>query len=130
MRSRISPAPPVLTEQKEQELLFTWAASNESRWPELELLFAIPNGLRISIGAALKARRAGLKAGVPDVCLPVPRNGYHGLFIELKRVKGGRLSPEQAEWLRGLEEHGYKCVVAAGFEAARRAIEDYLSILE
>ena len=127
MRSRISPAPPVLTEQQEQELLFSWAASNESRWPELKLLFAIPNGLRISIGAALKARRAGLKAGVPDVCLPVPRGRHHGLFIELKRTKGGRLSPEQAGWLRGLEKHGHKCVVARGFDAARRAIQDYLS---
>jgi VRR-NUC domain len=127
MRSRILPAPPILTEQKEQESLFNWAASNGSRRPELRLLFAIPNGLRTSIGVALKAKRAGLKAGVPDVFLPVPRGRHHGLFIELKRVKCGRLSPQQKAWLRRLEKHGYKCVVARGFDAARRAIEHYLS---
>lgn len=128
MRPKISPKPRILTEQREQELLFAWAASRESNWPELKLLFAIPNGLRTSIGVALKAKRAGLKAGVPDVCLPVSRGRHHGLFIELKRVKGGRVSPQQEHWLRGLKKHGYKCLVAAGFPAARHAVEEYLSL--
>jgi hypothetical protein len=86
---------------------------------KLKLLFAIPNGLRTSIRVAVKAKRAGLNAGVPDICLPVPQGGYHSLFIELKRVKGGRLSPRQRGWLRSLQNQGYRCVIAPGFDAAK-----------
>lgn len=36
---------------------------------------------------AVALKRQGVKAGVPDICLPVARNGYHGLHIELKAGK-------------------------------------------
>ena len=78
------------------------------------------------LAARLKA--AGVKSGVPDICLPVPRAGYHGLYIELKRQKGGRISPEQTEWIDALIKQGYCAAVCRGWEAAREEILRYLTI--
>ena len=68
----------------------------------------------------------GVRAGVPDVCLPVPRGKYHGLYIEMKRADGGRLRPDQEGWLEALREQGYRAEVCHGFDAARLVITEYL----
>lgn len=102
--------------------------------PELRNLFAIPNGgsrgdsvkSRVITGARLKAE--GVKAGVPDIYLAVARNGYHGLYIELKRVKGGRLEDDQIRWLNSLNAQGYRAVVCFGWNDARDVICRYLGV--
>ena len=66
------------------------------------------------------------KARVPDICLPVARGGSHGLYIELKRAKGGRVTPEQIEWLENLKNQGYEVAVCNGWETAAKVIENYL----
>ena len=66
-----------------------------------------------------------MKKGVPDLCLPVPRKNYHGLYIEMK-YGNGRTSKEQREWINKLNEQGYKAVVCNGFEKAKETIEKYL----
>jgi hypothetical protein len=115
-------------EHDEQKALFAWAKwAEKSQYPELKRLHAIANGGYRNIVTARKMKAEGVKPGVPDISLPVPRHGYHGLYIELKRRKGGRLSPEQAEWIKGLREDGYRVDVCMGFEAARDAIMEYLS---
>lgn len=53
-------------------------------------------------------KAAGVKPGVPDMFLPVAREGCHGLYIELKRRDGGRVSPEQTAWMDALARQGYK----------------------
>ena len=63
---------------------------------------------------------------MPDIFLPAPRGGYAGLFIEMKRRKNGRVSIDQATWLKALEKQGYKAIVAHGWEEARDEIEGYL----
>ena len=66
---------------------------------------------------------------MPDICLPVARAQYHGLYVELKRQGGsGRTSPEQRQWLADLTEQGYRAVVVAGWQAAQREILDYLRL--
>ena len=115
---------PVPSESVEQQNLFRWAAV---RWPkEMRLLYHVPNEgkRRRANGARLKAE--GLRAGVPDINLDVARGEYHGLRIEMKRRRGGRVSPEQAAWLEALREQGYAAVVAYGWEEAADAIEKYL----
>jgi hypothetical protein len=64
---------------------------------------------------------------VPDLCLPVPRLGFHGMFIELKTGKN-KPSPEQAEFLDTLAEQGYYAAVCWGAEEAIREIKEYLGI--
>lgn len=113
---------PIPTEHWEQVQLFQWAAYHR----DLDLMYAIPNGQKRDIRIALKLKEEGVKPGVPDICLPVPRGGKHGLYIELKRRKYGRVSPEQLQWLEALMREGYECAVCHGWEMARDTIEEYL----
>ncbi len=67
----------------------------------------------------------GLRAGLPDLMLAVATQGAHGLFLEMK-AKGGKVSPAQNEVMGILQEQGYSCFVAFGFEDARNQILIYL----
>lgn len=77
---------------------------------------------------AINLKRMGVSAGFPDVEIPLVRGHYHGFYIEMKRQKGGRLSPEQAEWLSYLREQGYFAEVAKGFEEAKKMFLDYIAL--
>lgn len=119
-------ASPIPTESVEQQLLFRWAKMASGKWPELELLYHVPNEGKRShrTGARLKAE--GLKNGVPDICLPVARGGHHGLYIELKRVRNSRVTKEQLEWIEKLIAQGYVAAVCRGCEEAIELITGYL----
>lgn len=133
-RKKLKLRPQVPTEGHEQEALMDWAQAASYRFPELRLLYAVPNGIPIhgpqkfAIIAAFKRR--GLKAGVPDLCLPVQRiyegNRYAGLYIELKRVSGGVPSPEQDWWLDALGRQGYLTAVCQGCKPAAELLVAYL----
>lgn len=115
------------TESEEQQTLFSWAALEcQRRHPELALLYHIPNGGARSRATAGRLKAEGVRAGVPDICLPVARGGYHALYIELKRVRGGRVSEKQEEMLAALAAQGNRCEVCKGWEAAKEAILRYL----
>ena len=113
-------------EDTEQEILFHWAALSEGAHPELKLLYAVPNGGYRPLLTAVRMKRTGTKAGVPDICLPVARGGYHGLYIELKRVKGGVVSENQRAWMDMLNAEGYLARVGYGSDDAIRIITSYL----
>lgn len=117
---------PEASEAKEQEALFEWARLNEGKYPELVLLHHIPNGgwRHKAVAAALK--RQGVKPGVPDLSLPVPRPGAHGLYIELKRRgSGASTSDAQDRFLAALRASGYEACVCQGWEQARDVIVGY-----
>lgn len=119
--------PRVPTEDEEQITLFRWAElMAQTRWPELRMLYHVPNGGYRKKAEAGRFRAMGVKSGVPDVVLPVARGGYHGLYVEMKRTEGGRVSTEQREWLEALTAQGYKAEVAYGWEEAKDVIEKYL----
>ncbi|SMF96058.1 VRR-NUC domain-containing protein [Methylomagnum ishizawai] len=118
-------------EHREQAALFEWAELNKARHPDLRLLLAIPNGGDRHPAVAARLRAEGVRPGVPDLCLPVPRGGFHGLWIELKAPqeagsRPGALEPGQLDWLDALNAHGYKAVARWGWEAARQTLIDYL----
>ena len=113
-------------EGEEQARLFSWAAMHTWEHPELALLFHIPNGGKRGKAEAARFQAEGVKPGVPDLFLPVPRSGFHGLFIELKRQAGGRASKEQNVWIKTLVDQGYRAFVAKGWEEAAREILLYL----
>jgi len=114
------------TESQEQASLFQWAETMLYRYPELALMYHIPNGGSRNKIEAARLKAQGVKPGVPDICLPVARKGYHGLYIELKRRGGGKVSDEQKEWIKALTEQEYTVVVCEGWDVARAAIEHYL----
>ncbi len=113
-------------EDEEQMMLFDWAAMRQGKWPELKLMYHVPNEGKRSIATAMRQKHMGLKTGVPDICLPVARGGWHGLYIELKRAHGGKLTASQREWLTALEGQGYRAVRCDGWSEAAQAIERYL----
>jgi len=115
------------TEAQEQAAVIEWAAWMAKRIPELRLLYHVPNGGSRNIIEARNLKAQGVKAGVPDLVLPVARGKYHGLYIELKR-KGGRVSDSQKQWLAALRGQGYAAVVCYGAEDARQTIMRYLSV--
>jgi hypothetical protein len=119
----------------EQRALIRWAEIAKAVYPPLALLFAIPNGGFRHITTARNMKAEGAKPGVPDLFLPVARNGYHGLFIEMKRTEArpkrdgskGGLSDVQIKWKADLEAQGYRVAVCYGFDEARETIECYLN---
>lgn len=114
------------TEDTEQAHIFAWAAWASGKYPELDLMHHIPNGGKRSKSEAARFKAQGVKAGVPDIFLPCARGGYHGLYIELKRTKSGKLSAAQKEWIDALREQDYKVIVCYGFDEAREVIINYL----
>ena len=107
-------------------MLFEWAEFAVCTRPELALLYHVPNEAKRSRREGKEIVAQGLRKGVPDICLPVPRGGYGALYIELKRQQGGRVSEEQRAWIDALNRAGNKAVVCKGFEEARKQIEEYL----
>ena len=117
---------PVPTESQEQQALFQWARIIEPQLPAVGMLYHIPNEGKRSYAGGRRAIAEGLRKGVPDLCLPFPAGGYHGLYIELKRTKGGRLTPEQRDWIDALQQAGYQAQVCYGWRHAADVIEEYL----
>lgn len=113
------------TEEEEQTVVMHWAAMAAGRWPEMRLLFHIPNGGKRSKSEAVRFRAAGVRSGVPDLFLPCSRGGYHGLWIEMK-AKDGRVSPAQRDMMGRLTAQGYRCVVCFGADEAIAQITKYL----
>lgn len=112
-------------ESEEQVALFEWAEAMSGKYPCLRLMYHVPNGGHRSAAVAGKLKAEGVKAGVPDICLPSARGGYHGLYIELKAGKN-KATKEQEEWLSALSEEGYKAVVCRGWVNAAEEIKNYL----
>jgi len=112
-------------EDNEQISLFDWAALQSCKYPELNVMFHIPNGGKRNAREGARFKRMGVKSGVPDLFLPVPRGKYHGLFIELKSANG-RPTEHQREWLSRLSALGYAACICFGCEEAQRDIIKYL----
>lgn len=115
------------SESSQQKALFCWATQNKAFWPELEFMYAIPNGGQRNIMTAARMKAEGVKKGVPDICLPVVNGGYAALYLELK-IGTNKLSEEQAKYKNFLEDQGYFCAVCFTFEQARDAVLWYLAL--
>lgn len=121
-----------ISEHAEQAAVIDWCMNSIGRYPELDLIFAVPNGAALGGGKIggirmnmLKAE--GLRPGVCDLMLPVARGEYHGCFLEMKAV-GGKLSDNQKEFIAGVEAQGYYTCVAYGADEAIEQIKFYLAM--
>lgn len=126
---------PAPSEHDEQRALIDWSHMQRGMYPELDLLFAIPNGAALTYRTdgrgkryspqAAKLKAEGLRAGVPDLFLPVARSGFHGLFVEMK-VGRNKPSEEQVAYMDALVGQGYCAVVCWSAPEAIEAIQGYL----
>ena len=113
-------------EHMEQVRLFRiaelWANNG---YPELALLHAIPMGGQRHKAVAAKLKSEGARAGVPDVALPVSRQGKHGCYIEMKWGRN-KPTPSQAWWIDRLRNEGYRVEVCYSCQDALDVLVDYL----
>lgn len=93
------------TEHEEQREYVRWFRQT---YPEVRIM-AIPNGGARSPATAGRLKAEGVSPGVPDLFIPA-----WGLWIEMKRAKGGKVSPEQKEWHQYLANCGYRVIVGLG----------------
>ncbi len=113
-------------ETTEQIKVFNWARSVEDIIPELRLLYHVPNEGKRSQGGGQILKAAGLKSGVPDICLPVARRGFNSLYVEMKYGKN-KTTEKQKEFMAALAAEGARTAVCYSAEEAREMIRWYLS---
>ena len=113
------------SEHDEQAALIQWTHTVARYVPEILLLHAIPNGGKRELITAQRLRAEGVKPGVPDLFLPVPRYGKHGLYLEMKGSKRQPSSIQQ-HWIRDLRAQGYRVEVCYGWVEAAKIIAEYL----
>jgi hypothetical protein len=117
------------TEHQHQTALVQWF---RLQYPKFKLhLFAIPNGAHLAGDARLRAikmnamKAEGLTPGASDLFLMIPKNNYHGLFVEMKTT-GGKVSDNQKDFMGAANAMNYKTVVCYGFDDGKKAIKEYL----
>lgn len=91
------------------------------------LFCASAGGMRTSMKQAIKMKANGYVAGFPDLFIYEPIGEYNGLAIEMKRVRGGVISPEQKNWIHSLNERKFKAVVCYGALDAISIIVKYFN---
>lgn len=87
-------------------------------------VYHVPNGGSRNKLEAANLKRQGVKAGVPDLCFPAARHGYHGMYIEMKWGKNGT-TPAQDDWIALLTANGYCVKVCYSFDEAKEQIDWY-----
>jgi hypothetical protein len=117
------------TEHSEAVALMKLVRMHEPRYPQLRLLFAVPNGGARNKIVAGKLKAEGVKAGVPDYIFPASAPGYIGLAVELKRLDG-YASREQKQWVEWLRAAGWRVEVCRGADAAWKVIREYIASMQ
>lgn len=119
-------AKPIDREGQEQASLMREVAL---RYPAAaKLIYHVPNGGHRVKAVAAKLKAQGVKAGVPDLVLPMARGGHFGLYIEFKAKPpfDAAVSPSQDAYLQALLDQGYLAIVCRGSIDAIEAIRAYL----
>lgn len=96
------------------------------KFPKLEpYLYHVPNGGKYHYASTGKAfKRMGVKPGIPDYFLSIPRAGFHGLYMEAK-IKRGRLTDDQKMKLEQFRGVGYACCIFRSAEQGLDIIDLY-----
>jgi len=126
-----------MAEHDEQCAVIEWALYSRGKAPDLEWLFAIPNGAKLPYLRNKKGQRfspqaewllrEGLKPGVSDLFLPSAKGGFNGLFLEMKFGKN-TVTPEQKMFMDAVEKNGYKVAVCYTAVDAIGVLCDYLGL--
>jgi len=114
-------------EHQQQSLFIEWCGWHSNVDPRFENVFAIPNGGDRNLLVAVKMKREGVKAGVPDVFVAIASDEFHGLFLEFKSAKG-RVTPEQLHWHSMLRNAGYLVIVVRSALEAIKVIKNYFGL--
>lgn len=92
-----------------------------------DLLFAVPNGGARDAVTGAKLKDEGVVAGVADLILFLPRQGFHALCIEMKTAKGSQRK-SQRDWQAKVMAQGYKYVVCRSIDDFMSEVNQYMNI--
>ena len=95
------------------------------RYPK-GLIYSIPNGGQRNVIVASKLKAEGVLSGVPDLHITIAKKGFHGLYIELKNGKAGKVSDNQKTIMEKLQSEGYRCEVCRSFDDFRNVVDNYM----
>ena len=119
----------IFHEDNEARWLWQWA----SMQPIVkDSFFAIPNGGKRNKREAARLRSMGVRPGVSDYFLSVPRGIYHGLYIELKAMPPhhATLTQLQRAWIVLQKTNGYHAAECRGWNIAAELITAYMGLEE
>jgi len=118
-----------MTEEEHQIRLFQEMGILALSDPRYTLPFHIPNGGKRFKATAGRMKAAGVKAGVPDIFIPIPRGRYHGFFLELKSLKKyAAVTKNQEKMILELMKNGYLVEICCGWRKALQRIQEYLRL--
>lgn len=115
--------------EKEEQIAFVeYCESNGISVVSTQNGFKMPKAAFNYAAYSRTLKKMGLSKGFPDlIILEKNKSKTHEvLFIEMKRQKGGKLKPEQEEWIQKLDDKDYCVGVAKGCESAVRILQKYL----
>lgn len=113
---------PKRKESAEQSAFFDYF----SHYPSFKyVLFAIPNGGSRHIVEATNLKRQGVKSGVWDVFLAIPRGTFHGLWLEFK-VNKNKLTTHQQLFGQEMKNRGYCTKVCYSCEEGIKEVWKYV----
>lgn len=113
------------TEGAHQSAFMAWCQQYKQE-PRLMFAFHIPNGGLRTAREGYRLVAQGVRKGVPDIFIPIPSAGFHGLWIEFKRGSGV-MSEHQIKWQDFLISQNYFHIVAYDYLQAVDATLKYLS---
>lgn len=95
-----------------------------------KVAFHIPNEGRRSFYYGKMLKAMGMKGGVSDICIPIARPGYHGIFIEIKamnkRGKYNKPTENQMRFIDSIRFEGYYGCICNGAEETIAKIKWYI----
>lgn len=104
---------------------FDWVRWQEKKNPLLKTIFHVENERKCTPAQGARRKRKGVRAGIPDIIVPIPRGKYCGLVIELK-TKNGKISKEQKEMLTLYEQLGHCIAILYSAEEAITFLKWYI----
>jgi hypothetical protein len=113
-------------ESKIQQSLIQWCRWQKTKFPELQLIHAVPNGGFRHPKEAARLIREGVLAGIPDLFLPVARQSYYGLYLETKAPQG-KLSPAQIKMHTLLKAQNYAVLTFYSLDQGVQILTSYLT---
>lgn len=115
------------SEDSELIAFFDYIRWQETLNPILSVIFHVENERKCSWAQGLIRKKKGVRAGVPDIIVPIPKGPFHGLFIELK-LPGRKPTVTQQEYMIKLYTLGYCVKIAYSAEQAISILKEYLEL--
>ncbi len=120
-------------EHKEQAAVVPWFKLQYPRYKNH--IIAIPNGAHLAGTVAQRAikmrkmKAEGFKAGTSDLFIAVPKESFHGLWVEMKATGKTKCSVSDSQWehIYDMRSVGYEAYPAYGQDHAMQIIKDYMA---